>query len=323
MRRRSGWVCMALCAALLAAAGCDDGTSHEQAHDHAHGHGHGLRVVATYSILGDLVAQVAGGHAQVAVLVGPGGDAHTYEPTPRDSVALHDAAIVFENGLAFETWLDKLYTASGSKATRVVVSAGITPRHLEGDDAHGEDHGHGHAHGEADPHLWHDPRHVKAMLQEIAQAMINADPDHAVLFASNRDAALARLDELDAWIREQVSQVSPDRRVLATTHDTFGYFADRYGFKVVSIMGSISTDVADPSAGQVASVIQAIRETGVSAVFAENIGNAKLTEQVASQAGVKVVGTLYTDALGEPGSAGESYEAMMRHNVSQMVEALR
>lgn len=312
-------------AAMLVAAGCDD--SGTQSHDHGHGHGHGLHVVATYSILGDLVNQVAGGHARVTVLVGPGGDAHTYEPTPQDSVALHDAAIVFENGLGFETWLDKLYAASGSLARRVVVSGGLTPRRADaghGGHSHGHDHDHDdHQHGEVDPHIWHDVRHARSMVEAIAQAMINADPGHAVLFASNRDAALARLDALHAWVSEQVDLIPPQRRVLVTTHDTFGYFADRYGFRVVNLMVSFTTEAADPSAAELAAVIDRIRSLGVPAVFAESIVNPKLTEQVAREAGVRTVATLYTDALGEAGGPADTYEKLMRHNVTQMVEALQ
>ena len=284
-------------------------------------------MVATHSVLADLTRDVAGDDATVSVLVGPGGDAHTFEPTPASSVALHDATLELENGLGFETWLDKLFAASGSQATRVVVTEGIAPRKMDEPEAGAEAPEHaGHDHGEGsetDPHVWHDVANAETMVGNIAAALIAADPAHADGYATRRDAELARLQELDAWVVEQVALIPSDRRVLATTHDTFGYFARRYGFRVVNLLGSVSTDVADPSAAQIASVIDHIRALKVPAVFSENIGNAKMTERVAQDAGVTVVGSLYTDALGEAGSDGDTYEKMIRFNVNAMVEALR
>ena len=272
-----------------------------------------IPVIATYSILGDWVGRVGGEHVRLTTLVGPGGDAHTYEPTPQDSAAVADAALLFENGLGFEVWLDRLFEASGSQATRVVVTQKIPGRTFSDD----------HGHSETDPHVWHDPQFAIEMVQAVSAALIKADPAHADDYQKNTDAYVSELQELNTWIQGQVAALPDSRRKLVTTHDTFGYFAERYGFQVSSVMGTVSSEVADPSAAQIAAIIETIRREQVPAIFAENILNPQLTEQVAREAGVRVVPTLFTDALGEKGSGGESYLQMMRSNVTKIVESLK
>lgn len=272
-----------------------------------------IPVIATYSILGDWVGNVGGEHVLLTTLVGPGGDAHTYEPTPQDSAAVADAALLFENGLGFEVWLDRLFEASGSQATRVVVTQKIPGRTFSDD----------HGHSETDPHVWHDPQFAIEMVQAVSAALIKADPPHADGYQRNAEAIVSDLQELNTWIQSQVATLPDSRRKLVTTHDTFGYFAKRYGFHVSSVMGTVSSEVADPSAAQIAAIIETIRREQVPAIFAENILNPQLTEQVAREAGVRVVPTLFTDALGEQGSDGESYLQMMRSNVTKIVESLK
>jgi ABC-type Zn uptake system ZnuABC Zn-binding protein ZnuA len=272
-----------------------------------------IPVIATYSILGDWVGRIGGEHVRLTTLVGPGGDAHTYEPTPQDSAAVADAKVLFENGLGFEGWLDRLYRASDSRATRVTVTEGIQGRMLY--DSHG--------HSETDPHVWHDPQFAIEMVQSIAAALIKADPAHADDYQKNADAYVSELQELNTWIQGQITSLPESRRKLVTTHDTFGYFAERFGFQVSSVMGTVSSEVADPSAAQIAAIIETIRREEVPAIFAENILNPQLTEQVAREAGVRIVPTLFTDALGEKGSDGESYVQMMRSNVTKIVESLK
>lgn len=272
-----------------------------------------VSVVATYSILGDWVRIVGGEHVTVTTLVGPGGDAHTYEPTPRDSVALHRAALVFENGIGFEAWLEKLFVASRSAAIRVVVTRKITSRNLI--SSSGQE--------EIDPHVWHCPRNAEAMVREIADALAARDPVHAADYLGRADDYIRKLNTLDAWIGEQIATIPESRRHLVTTHDTFGYFSDRYGFEVSSVMGSVSSESTDPAASDLAEVIDRIRAAQVPAVFTENIINPRLTEQVAREASVSIVPSLYTDALGPPGSKGATYLELMRFNVRTMTEALR
>ena len=272
-----------------------------------------IPVIATYSILGDWVGRVGGEHVHLTTLVGPGGDAHTYEPTPQDSAAVADAALLFENGLGFEVWLDRLFEASGSRATRVVVTQRIPGRTFSGD----------HGHSETDPHVWHDPQFAIEMVQAVSAALTKADPSHADDYQKNAEAYVSELQELNTWIQSQITILPDSRRKLVTTHDTFGYFAERYGLQVSSVMGTVSSEVADPSAAQIAAIIETIRREQVPAIFAENILNPQLTEQVAREAGVRVVPTLFTDALGEEGSDGESYLQMMRSNVTKIVESLK
>jgi ABC-type Zn uptake system ZnuABC Zn-binding protein ZnuA len=197
-----------------------------------------------------------------------------------------------------------------------------TAGHSDAHQAHQDEPGH--AHGEFDPHLWHDPHQVVAMVETIRAALAVADPANAEAYAANAAAYTAQLQELDGWIEEQVGQLPAERRKLVTTHDTFGYFAARYGFEVVgTAIASFSTEASDPSPTQLAALVEEIQRTGVPAIFAENISNTRLMEQVAREAGVVVAPPLYTDALGEPGSAGETYLAMMRANVTIIVDALR
>lgn len=291
-----------------------------------------LSVVATYSILGDLVANVGGDLVQIETLVGAGGDAHTFEPTPADSVKLIRATLIFENGLEFEPWLDDLYTAAQSQATRVVVSEKVEPRALEeaehheeeGEPAQGEGAQHDeHQHGEFDPHIWQSVTNAKRMVQTIRDALVAADPDNATTYQSNAENYLAQLNELENWVEAEVAKLPAERRKLVTSHDTFGYFAERYGFDVIgSALAAVTTEASEPSAADLAALVEQIKATGVPAIFAENISNPKLMEQIAAEANVTLASTLYTDALGELGSDGETYIKMIRYNVQTIVTAL-
>lgn len=293
-----------------------------------------LTVVATYSILGDWVANVGGEHVNIITLVGPGGDAHTFEPTPADSVALTQAALIFENGLEFESWLDDLYTASGSTAERVAVAEGLSLLAMSkadhDDEAHEDAHAdhaeegdeHDRHHGEFDPHVWHDVTNAMMMVEAIRDALSAADPENGATYAANAEDYLAELAELDAWIREQVVTLPVERRKLVTSHDTFGYFAAAYGFEIVGTALGISTEAADPSAQRLAELIELIEAEAVPALFAENVANPQLIEQIARETGVVVGPPLYTDALGAADSGGDSYIKMMRYNVDAIVTTL-
>jgi ABC-type Zn uptake system ZnuABC Zn-binding protein ZnuA len=281
-----------------------------------------LRAVATFSILGDLVQNIGGSAVELTVLVGPDGDAHTFQPSPSDSANIASADVIFENGLEFETWLDDLYTASASRAARVVVTQGLTPLALE--EAHDEHGGTpGAEHGEFDPHAWGSVPNAILMAQNIREALITADPANADIYQANAQKYIDDLKSLDQWVTEQVTMLPAERRKLVTTHDTFGYFAHQYGFEIVGTALGSTTDIAGPSAAGIAALVEEIRATGVPAIFAENIANPKLMEQIATEAGVKLGPPLYTDALGPLGSPGESYLQMVRYNVNSIVNALK
>jgi len=290
--------------------------------------GEPLQVVASFSVLGDLVQDVGGDAVAVTTLIGPGVDAHTYDPAPADLVVLEGADVVFENGLGFEPWLDGFFESAQPSAERVVVTGGIEPRasgEHEEEAGHEEEEGAGeeHGHGELDPHVWHDVANAIVILGNIREALVAADPANAALYEANAAATIADFEGLDVWIREQVATLPEERRKLVTSHDTFGYFADAYGFEVLGTgFGSQSTEAGDPSARDIAALIGAIEAAGVPAIFAENVANPDLMASIAAEAGVALAPTLYTDALGPAGSPGETYEGMMRGNVTTIVDAL-
>ena len=272
-----------------------------------------LPVVATFSILGDIVQNVGGDRILLTTLVGPDGEIHEYEPTPGDARALAEAAILVESGLSVETWIDRLFTASRSGARRVGMGEGIVPIRVEG----------GERGGEVDPHVWHDPVLVMQVVATIRDAFIQADPGSSDIYTANASSYSARLLNLDDWISQQVATVPADHRKLVTAHDTFGYFARRYGFEIVGFSVPSFAPGAQPSARELGALIQLIRATGVLAVFPDNVTNPRMIERVAAEARVGVAPALFTDSLGSASSAAPSYLAMMRYNVTTVVSALR
>ena len=280
------------------------------------------RVVATFSILGDVIDAVGGDLIELRTLVGPGGDAHTFEPSPKDSVALIEADLIIENGVSFEPWLDDLYAASGSKATRVAAAQGLASL-IPADPEAAESEAHeGEEHGEFDPHVWHDVQNMIVMVGVIQDALAEHDPANAGRYLEQAERYTDELRALDAEIMEQAATLPENRRKLRTSHDTFGYFARRYGFEVVSTALGASTEESEPTAAAIAALVNTIRASGVPAIFAENVSNPRLMERVAAEAGVALAPPLYTDALGERGSSGDTYVKMMRSNIATIVEAL-
>jgi ABC-type Zn uptake system ZnuABC Zn-binding protein ZnuA len=274
-------------------------------------------------VLGDLVQQVGGEAIRLHTLVGPDGDSHTYEPSPADGVALHHAQLVFEIGLAFEPWLAPLFLASGSSATRVVVSNRLALLRVPARHPPERPAGTEQAH-EVDPHVWFDIHNVIQMVADIRDALIRTQPTSAATYQHNAAQYTAALQELDAWVMAQVQTVPPARRKLVTSHATLGYFARRYGFDIVgTALTAYGTEVADPSAGALARLVEQVKMLGIPVLFAETSFSPRLMQRLAAAAGVRLAPPLYTDTLGPPGSAGETYLAMMRANVTTIVEALR
>jgi zinc/manganese transport system substrate-binding protein len=285
-----------------------------------------MPVVASFSILGDLAARIGGGHIALRVIAGPDTDAHGFQPRPSDVTALRDARLVLRNGLGFDGWMDRLVRAAGYRGTVATATEGIAPRAMA---AHGHDHGgagrrQSHAVGPRqvpDPHAWQDLRLGQDYLRNIAAAMTAADPAGATAYRSAQDAQIQRLAALDDWVRAQVATVPRERRRIVTSHDAFGYFGAAYGIQFLAPQG-VSTE-AEPSAAEVGRLIRQIREQRISAVFLENMANPATLNRVAAEAGVRVGGRLYADALSPPGGPAPDYEAMFRHNVGLMVPAMR
>jgi zinc/manganese transport system substrate-binding protein len=268
------------------------------------------RVVATFSILADLVKNIGGGRIETQTLVGPDSDAHVYTPTPADARRVGGAALVFVNGLGFEGWMARLIKASGTKAPIVVATKGIKPRHMA----------EGHDRGAIDPHAWQSIANAKIYVGNIRDALVAADASGAAEYQSAAANYLQMLDALLEEVRAGVAKIPPDRRKIITTHDAFGYFQDAYGLSFIAPEG-VSTD-AEPSARDIARIIGQIRSQHIPAVFLENITDPRLLERIAAETGTKIGGTLYSDALTGPGGEAPTYIAMMRHNIRMLTEAL-
>jgi zinc/manganese transport system substrate-binding protein len=274
-------------------------------------------VVASFSILGDMVRQVGGERVALRVIAGPDVDAHSFQPRPSDAQAVRDARLVVRNGLGFDSWLDRLTGSAGYRGMVATASQGIVPRVLE------DDHGHGHRHGNSapDPHAWQDLRHGQAYVRTIAAALAEADPAGAGAYRANAEGYLARLEALDAWVRAQIAAVPEARRNVVTSHDAFEYFAAAYGVRFLAPQG-VSTD-SEPSAAQVAQLIRLLKRQNITAVFLENMANPATLRRLAAEAGVKVQGRLYADALSPPDGPAPSYEAMFRQNLGLLVPAMK
>ncbi|MFC3126091.1 metal ABC transporter solute-binding protein, Zn/Mn family [Pseudoroseomonas globiformis] len=281
-------------------------------------------VVASFSVLGDMVRQVGGERVAVHVIAGPDVDAHSFRPRPSDAQALRGAALVVQNGLGFDGWMDRLANAAGSGPRRITVTDGLTPRPMPEDShghGHGHSHGHSHDHGGQDPHAWQDLRNGQHYVRGIAAALEQADPDGTTFYHERAKAYLARLDALDDWVRGQIATVPEARRKVVTSHDAFGYFGAAYGVSFLAPQG-LSTE-SEPSAAQVARLIRLLKREGITAVFVENMANPGTLNRLATEAGVKVRGKLYADALSGPSGTAPDYEAMFRHNLGLMVPAMR
>jgi zinc/manganese transport system substrate-binding protein len=289
-----------------------------------------LPVVASFSILGDMVAKVGGDRVALRVIAGPDADAHGFQPRPSDAVALRDAALVVRNGLGFDGWMDRLVRSAGYRGPVATATEGLNPRMME---AH--HHGHGHDHGGAarrqqhsvgprmvpDPHAWQDLRHGQHYVRTIAAALTAADAAGEATYGRNAEAWLARLATLDTWVRAEIGRVPEARRRVVTSHDAFGYFGAAYGIAFLAPQG-VSTE-AEPSAAQVARLIRQMKAENITAVFMENMANPATLRRVAAEAGVAVGGRLFADALSAPGGPAPDYEAMFRHNVGLLVPAMR
>ena len=275
-----------------------------------------VKVVATFSILGDFAKEIGGERVEVATLVGPDGDAHSYSPTPADSRRLGEAKLVVVNGLKLEGWIARLIKSSGTKARVVEAAKGVKPLKAEAEPGHE----HGHDHAEFDPHAWQDITNAKIYAGNIRDGLAAADPVGKAVYEANAAAYLVKLDALETEVKEAIGRVPPERRRIITSHDAFGYFEKAYGLKFISPQG-VSTD-AEASAKDVAKIIQQIRREKIKAVFLENVSDPRLMERIAKESGATIGGKVYSDALSRPDGPAPTYVDMMRHNVTAFSTAL-
>lgn len=270
-----------------------------------------IPVVASFSILGDIVSNIGGGRIAVSTLVGPDQDAHVFEPRPADVAKVSRAKLVVVNGLGFEGWMDRLVKSSGYRGPLVVASTGLKPRQMAGEDGHGM---------QIDPHAWQDPTNVIGYVKNITEALVRLDPAGEAEYRNNAMKYTVQLQALDAWARAQYARFPKEKRRIITSHDAFGYHGAHYGIEFLAPQG-MSTD-SEASARGVAKLVQQIRRENIKAVFMENMSNPKLITQLARDAGVTLAGRLYPDALSKSDGPAQNYQIMIRHNVEEIVAAL-
>lgn len=281
----------------------------------------GPLVVATTSILGDLVSRLAGDDLAVEVLIPAGTDPHDFEASARAAARLRDAALVVANGLGLEEGLEDALAAAASEGVPVLeVAPLLDPLPASPTDGAGDAHP-----GGADPHVWHDPVRMAAAVELIAGRLAALDTGvDAGAWETRAETLAGELLAAHDRITAELSMIPPERRKLVTNHDTFRYFAERYGFEVVGVVIPGGSTLAEPSAAELAGLVEAIRRAGVTVLFGENVGSSRLLDVVAAELGseISVVG-LFTDSLGPPGSDADTYLGMIESNAARIAGALR
>ena len=299
-RRRGGL--LAACLVAVLAPGCSGPGG-----DRDTG-GPGLRVVATTTQVADLAANVGGNRVRVTSLLKPGIDAHDYEPSPADIDAIAHADLVLQNGVGLERWLGDTIESSGYDGPVVDTSQGVALRQ---------------AGGEPDPHIWQDPRNARRMAVNIERGLATAEPAAAASFEANLTAYSKQLEALDAEVERQTGSLA--NRKVVTNHDAFGYYLDRYHLELVgSVIPSFDTS-AELSGRDIRDLVAKVRATRVKAIFSETSLPPRAAETIGREAGVRVVvgeDALYGDSLGPPGSDGDTYLKMIRHNTATIVSNL-
>jgi len=285
-----------------------------------------IKAVASFSILGDMVQRVGGDRVAVDVLVGPGGDAHVFQPKPSQAKLIGQAQIVFSNGLGFEGWMSRLLNTASYKGGHVVVSEGIKP--LQAPDDHGhkghqhaKKHKHGHDHGEIDPHAWQSVPNAIAFVGNIAKGLCAADAAGCDSYQRNAAAYSAELKALDTDIRALWAVIPAAQRKVITSHDAFGYYAREYGVTFLAPQG-VSTE-SEASAKGVAQLVRQIKKENIKALFVENISDPRLIAQIGRETGVKPAGELFSDALTDSKGPAATYLAMMRANTIALTQAVK
>jgi len=266
-------------------------------------------VVASFSVLGDMVKSVGGDHIALTTLVGPDGDAHVFEPTPADAKAVAAADVVFVNGLGLEGWMVRLIESSGYRGPVVAASDGVKSRTMEENGA-----------TVTDPHAWQDLGNGRLYVANVAAGLAAADPADAEAYRAAAAAYSAAIAVKDAWVRAELKDVPSGQRRIITSHDAFGYFGAAYGVTFLAPVG-VSTE-AEPSAAGMARLIAQMRSTGIKVVFFENMASPKLVATLAGEAGARVGGTLFSDALSPPGGPADTYLKMFDNNVPELKAAM-
>lgn len=288
-----------------------------------------LQLVATFSILGNMVERIGGSAVSVTTLVGRNGDTHVFQPTPADAKAVKRASILFTNGLEFEGWLDRLAEAAEFDGQLVVTTDGIETISLQEhaddeqaeskDDNDSEEHDDHHT-GEFDPHAWQSLQNAIVYVDNITAALAKTSPSNASIFYENRAAYVAEIESLDKQIKDMIAALPSSARTIVTSHDAFQYFGRDYGLTFLAPQG-LSTD-SEASASDVAQLIKQIRAESISAVFVENVADPRLVQQIATETGSIVGGKLFPGALSKNDGSAATYLDLMRHNATTIATAL-
>ena len=276
------------------------------------GSGGKLSVVATTTIVADVVRQIGGDMIILDVLLPVGTDPHTFTPTPQDLAKISQADLLFMNGMGLETFLETYLENATEDAYLVEVSEG--GKVLETST--------GHELGGTDPHTWTDPGNVQVWVENIKDALSELDPSNAESYHANAESYQSRLDELDAWIVSMVAQIPPEKRKIVTDHEAFAYFAQRYGFTQIGTIIPGTSTLSEPSAEDMAALEDLIRTENVRAIFVDTAANPMLAERISGDTGVKIE-LIYSASLTEVGGEAGSYIDYMRYNVTTFVEALK
>lgn len=273
-----------------------------------------LKVVAVESFLGDITRQVAGERVIVVSLIEAGMDPHTFEPIPRDIITISESRLLIVNGGGLENWLQKMIDVQSISIPIVVASSGLTPRLPSSSERMDE---------QLDPHFWLDPVNIKTYVRNIRDALIEMDPAGRDDYERNAGQYILQLDELNTWIDGEVAQIPPENRLLVTNHESFGYFADRYGFKIIgTIIPSVSSG-STPTALQLTDLIGKIQYAKVKAIFLEAGSNPELAQTIASETGVTIITGLLTHSLTGSDGPADTYINMMKYDTQLIVDALK
>lgn len=283
-----------------------------------------LRVVAVESFLADIAQNVAGERVQVQALMPLGLDPHGFQPTPQDVRQVADSHVLIVNGAGFEEFLDKLLENAEGERLVIEASKGLKMREVrEGEIVHQETLADDEEQHEGDPHFWLDPTQVIRYVENIRDGLTQADPEGAAIYKANAAQYIQELNALDARIKIQVETIPDANRKLVTDHDTFGYFADRYGFEIVGMIVPSFSTADSTSAQELARLIDAIRATDAKAIFLDASTNPQVAEQIARETGARVITGLYSHSLSQPNGPAPTYIQMLEYNTQKIVEALK
>ena len=292
-----------------------------------------VKVVASFSIIADMVQQVGGPLVQVHSLVGPDSDAHVFNPTPNDARQLAKADMVVINGMGYEGWIERLIKASGFRGPVVVASDGISAIAMGDDDQHDKpssgksSHQHSHTHGSKndqramDPHAWQDLNNAKVYVANIRDALIALKPQDRQQLVMQADRYLSQIAALEDKLRTEFAAIAQDQRRIIVSHDAFGYLAKAYNIEFLPVQGGSTGREA--SASDVANLIRQVRNGNVRAYFVENMSDPRVLQRIADETGAKAGGRLYSDALSAPGTEADTYLRLYETNAQRLIDALR